>query len=181
VLGYGLGWLVGLGFLGAGLLVFNLWLVARRQEMSLSGELAGIAGLALGAPMAYYTAGGPLDSTAALLWLVNLLYFGGTVFYIKLKVRQQPQLPAPSRVSERLVKAKACLAYQTLALTVLILLATLRQAPLFIPLALTPATRKMVYGAWHWQDKKSLSLVRLGIAEIIHAAAFATLVIVTFG
>lgn len=180
VLMHRLVWLAVIGLFGAGLLLFNLWLVSRRQELSLPGELTGIAGLALGAPMAYYAASGQLDSTAALLGLINFLYFGGTVFYIKLKVRQQPRLPAPERVGERLVKAKACLAYQTAALTLLVALAALRWTPLFLPLAFIPVTVKMVYGAWHWQDKKSLSLVRLGLAEIAHAVVFAGLVSVIF-
>ncbi|MBE7551268.1 MAG: YwiC-like family protein [Anaerolineales bacterium] len=176
----GLGWLAVMGLFGGLLLLFHLWLVSRRQEMSLGGELVGIVGLALGAPMAYYAASGYLDQVAAVLWLINALYFGGTVFYIKLKVRQQPRLPAPERVGERLVKAKACLAYQTVALTLLLALATLQWAPLLTPLAFVPVTIKMVYGAWQWQDKKSLSLVRLGIAEIIHAVAFAGLVVLIF-
>jgi hypothetical protein len=176
----GLWWLAAMGLFGGLLLLFHLWLVARRQEMSLLGELTGIVGLALGAPMAYYTASGQLDRVAAILWLINALYFGGTVFYIKLKVRQQPRLLAPERVGERLVKAKACLAYQTIALTLLLALATLQWAPLLTPLAFVPVTIKMVYGAWQWQDKKSLSLVRLGIAEIIHAVAFAGLVVLIF-
>jgi hypothetical protein len=149
--------------------------------MSVGGELAGIFGLALGAPMAYYVASGQLDSTAAALWLVNALYFGGTVFYIKLKVRQQPRLPAPDRAAERLVKAKACLAYHSVVLTIMVALAALRWAPLLVPLAFVPVTIKVVRGAWHWQDKKSLSLTRLGVTEIFHALAFAGLVIIAFG
>ena len=172
--------LVPLGILGCFLLLFHLWLVARRQEMSAISELTGIFGLALGAPMAYYAASGQLDSTAVALWVVNALYFGGTVFYIKLKVRQQPRDPAPVYFSERLVKAKACLGYQTVALTLIILLVTLQQSPLLTPLALVPATVKMLWGAWRWQDKKSLSLVRLGMIEIFHAVAFMILVVIAF-
>jgi hypothetical protein len=180
VLAHSLWWLVPLGIIGGMLLLFHLWLVSRRQEMSVVGELAGIFGLALGAPMAYYTASGLLDITAAALWLVNALYFGGTVFYIKLKVRQQPRLPAPDRASERLVKAKACLAYQTIALTVMLLLIAFQWAPWLALLAFVPVTIKVVHGAWHWQDKKSLSLTRLGITELVHAVAFAVLVIIAF-
>jgi hypothetical protein len=172
--------LLPLGVLGGLLLVFHLWLVARRQEMSVIGELAGIFGLALGAPMAYYTAGGQMDRTALMLWLVNALYFGGTVFYIKLKVRQQPRQPAPSQLSERLAKAKACLGYQTVALTILLLLVTLRLAPLLTPLALIPATVKVLWGAGHWQDKKTLSLMRLGLIEIFHSLAFTVLIVMAF-
>ena len=144
------------------------------------GELAGIVGLALGAPMAYYTVSGQLDGLAAALWLVNALYFGGTVFYIKLKVRQQPRLPAPDRLSERLVKAKACLAYQTSVLSALLLLVAWQQLPWLVLLAFVPVTVKVVHGAWQWQDKKSLSLMRLGLIELFHAGAFAVLVIIAF-
>jgi hypothetical protein len=181
VLAQGLWWLMPMGILGGGLLFFHLWLVAQRQEMSVVGELVGIFGLALGAPLAYYTASGQLDGTAAALWVVNVLYFGGTVFYIKLKVRQQPRQPAPTRLSERLVKARACLAYQTIALTLIILLVTFRQAPLLTPLALVPATLKILWGVWQWQDKKSLNLTRLGVTEIFHSLAFTGLVILAFG
>ena len=121
-------WLMPLGLFGAALLIYHWWLVERRQEMSARGELAGIFGLALGAPLAYYTSRGVLDGTALALWIVNALYFGGTVFYIKLKVRQQPKEPAPDRVSERLVKAKACLSYQSVVLTLVILLVALFSA-----------------------------------------------------
>ncbi len=162
------------------LLLFHLWLVSRRQEMSVTGELSGIFGLVLGAPMAYYAASGRLDATAGALWLLNALYFGGTVFYIKLKVRQQPRQPAPNRLGQRLVKAKACLAYQTATLTIVILLVTFQKAPLLIPLAFVPATIKILWGAWQWQDKKSLSLMRLGVTEIIHAVAFTGLVVMAF-
>ena len=177
---HGLWGLAGLGLVGGLLLLFHLWLISRRQEMSVIGELAGICGLALGAPMAYYTATGQFDTTAGILWLINTLYFGGTVFYIKLKVRQQPRLPAPNRLSERLVKAKAGLIYQTIALTILISLAAMQQIPYSTPIVLIPATIKMVYGAWQWQDKKSLKLPRLGVIEILHAIIFMVLVIVIF-
>lgn len=180
VLAHGLWWLLPLGLLGGLLLLFHLWLASRRQEMSAAGELAGIFGLALGAPMAYYTISGQLDGVAAALWLVNALYFGGTVFYIKLKVRQQPRLPAPDRISERLVKAKACLAYQTIVLSTLLLLAAWQWLPWLALLAFIPVTLKIIHGAWQWQDKKSLSLMRLGVIEIFHAVAFAGLVMIAF-
>ncbi len=172
--------LIGLGLLGAVLLIYHWWLVERRQEMSARGELAGIAGLALGAPLAYYVTTGVLDGTALGLWIVNALYFGGTVFYIKLKVRQQPREPAPDRVSERLVKARACLSYQSIALTILILLVALHRLPALAVVAFVPMTMKVVYGATHWQDRQSLSLPRLGMTEVIHSVLFAVLIVVAF-
>ena len=173
-------WLIPIGLIGSALLLFNLWLVDRRREMSVLGELSGIFGLALGAPMAYYTVSGQLDGTAAALWLINALYFGGTVFYIKLKVRQQPRLPAPDRLSERLIKAKACLTYQGIALTLVIVAVAFARLPWLIPLAFVPMTLKVIYGAVRWQDRESLSLPRLGVIEVIHSVLFAILIIVAF-
>jgi archaellum biogenesis protein FlaJ (TadC family) len=172
--------LIGLGLIGVALLIYHGWLVERRKEMSVRGELAGIVGLALGAPLAYYVAQGVLDSTALSLWIVNALYFGGTVFYIKLKVRQQPKEPAPDHVSERLVKAKACLSYQSVVLTLLILLVALHRLPALALLAFVPMTLKVLYGATRWQDRQSLSLPRLGLIEMFHSVLFAALIIAAF-
>ena len=172
--------LIGFGVIGVALLLYHWWLVDRRKEMSVTGELAGIFGLALGAPLAYYTASGRLGELALALWIVNALYFGGTVFYIKLKVRQQPRLPAPDRVSERLVKARACLTYQSVVLTILIVLVALAGLPALVVLAFVPMTVKVLIGATRWQDKQSLSLPRLGLIEMAHAALFAVLIIMAF-
>jgi hypothetical protein len=172
--------LIPLGVLGMALLIYHWWLVERRREMSARGELAGIFGLALGAPLAYYVSRSLLDGTGLGLWLVNALYFGGTVFYIKLKVRQQPREPAPDRVSERLVKAKACLSYQSVVLTLIILLVALHRLPALALLAFVPMTLKVVYGATRWQDRQSLSLPRLGVIEMIHSVVFAVLIIAAF-
>jgi len=172
--------LIGIGLIGAALLMYHWWLVEQRKEMSARGELAGIFGLALGAPLAYYVATGVLNGTALALWIVNALYFGGTVFYIKLKVRQQPKEPAPDRISERLVKAKACLSYQSIVLTLVILLVASQRLPAPAVLAFVPMTLKVLYGTTHWQDRKSLSLPRLGVIEILHSAMFAVLIIMAF-
>lgn len=178
IFAYRLYGLVVFGAIGAALLLYHFWLVDRRKEMSAVGELTGIFGLALGAPMAYYTASGQFNGTAAALWLVNALYFGGTVFYIKLKVRQQPRLPAPDHVSERLISAKACLTYQSVVLTIIIVLVALQRLPALIFLAFVPMTLKVLYGALRWQERKTLSLPRLGAIEVVHSILFAALVII---
>jgi hypothetical protein len=175
-----LGWLALFGLLGGSIVLLHLGLVARRQEMSALGELLGIFGLALGAPMAYYTNTGQLDDKAAALWIINALYFGGTTFYIKLKVRQQPRVPAPDRISDRLVAAKACLTYQGVVLTFIIATAALNRLPLLMLLAFAPMTIKVLRGASRWQDKKSLNLPRLGVIEVVHSVLFAALVIMAF-
>lgn len=177
---YRLWWLAAFALGGGLLLLLHLGLVYRRQEMSVVGELVGIAGLVLGAPMAYYAAAGRLDKTAALLWLLNLLYFGGTVFYIKLKVRQQPRQPRPDNFLSRLRQAPTAPLYQAMTLLSVTGLTAFEQLPLLTPLAFVPAALKSLLGVLRWQDKKTLSLIRLGIIEIVHALLFIGLIIIAF-
>jgi len=169
-------WLIPAALLGSLLLLFNLWLVSKRQEMSVIGELTGIFGLAMGATIAYYVSSGQFAPLAFLLWLINFLYFGGTVFYVKLKVRQQPRLPKPESAVSRFLQAKACLGYQLIVFILLTILILYGELLLGVYLIFMPTTIKMIWGAWHWQDKKSLNLKRLGMIEAIHALIFAGLV-----
>jgi hypothetical protein len=80
------------------------------------------------------------------------------------------------------VKAKACLSYQSIVLTILIVLVALTAGtvPALVVLAFVPMTLKVLIGATRWQDKQSLSLPKLGVIELVHAALFAALIIVAF-
>ncbi len=72
---------------GAALFCFHLWRILARRERSVSGELAGILMLTLTAPLACYLASADLDRGCWKLWLLNSLYFGASVFYVKMKLR----------------------------------------------------------------------------------------------
>jgi hypothetical protein len=61
-----------------------------------------------------------------------------------------------------------------------ILLVALHRLPALALLAFIPMTLKVVYGATRWQDRKSLSLPRLGMIEVFHSALFAVLIIAAF-
>lgn len=76
------------------LLVWKLWWLAafgavaaplafRKTERSVGMQLLAVAGLTLTAPAAWYAATGTLDYR---LWLLNALYFGGGIFYVKMHI-----------------------------------------------------------------------------------------------
>ena len=115
------------------------------------------------------------------LWIVNALYFGGTVFYIKLKVRQQPRLPAPDRVSERLVKAKACLSYQSIVLTIVIVLVALaRRARAGGAGVRADDVEGVVSARRAGRIKQIVEPAELGVIEMFIAVLFAVFIIVAF-
>ena len=96
VLVYGYWLLVPLAALALVPLGGNLYLATRREEMTAGGELLGIAGLALGAPVMYYVAAGAPGVQMLGLWLLSFLYFGGSVFYVKMKVRIHTRQAPPA-------------------------------------------------------------------------------------
>jgi hypothetical protein len=60
------------------------------------------------------------------------------------------------------------------------LLVAFHRLPTLALVAFVPMTLKVLYGATRWQDRKSLSLPRLGMIEILHSVTFAVLIVAAF-
>ena len=67
-------------------LLANIRLVMAGGERSLVGEFIGIASLGLTGPAVYYSATGLLDAQVFAAWLLPALFFGTSVFAVKLRV-----------------------------------------------------------------------------------------------
>jgi hypothetical protein len=171
--------LLPLGALGLASLVLYLLLVARRAEMTTLGEWIGIAGLALGAPGAYLVATRVLNETAFALYALNVLYFGGTVSYIKFKVREQPRLGTPGAgLAARLWAGRATIGYHALVVVVVVLSAFIGWVPLLIPLAFVLPMCKVVAGVATRPAR--LNIPRLGFVELGFTVAFALIVLLAY-
>lgn len=73
----------------AGLLLFeNLNANKTGRRFSAFNEAAGVFGLCLGAPAAYYAASFLLDARAWSLWLLCSVFFLGPIFYVKMAALQ---------------------------------------------------------------------------------------------
>ena len=167
-----------LGGLTGLLLVLYLWQVARRAEMSLIGELLGVAGLALVAPGAYAVGTGHFDSTALVLWVLNFLYFGGSVFYVRLRVREQPRHPPPRGWWGRLAAARVTILYHLTTLALVLAFARFGLTSLLAALAFVPMVCKAFQGVLAWPGQ--VNVRRVGVVELAHAVAFAALLIAAY-
>lgn len=171
--------LVPLGALGFASLAVYLWNAARRAEMTTAGEWIGIAGLALGAPGAFLVATGRLDTTAVALYFLNLFYFGGTVFYVKFKVREQPRLVRVSdHWGERLWAGRLTLAYHISVFVLIAAFAILSIVPALAPIAFIPVMCKAVGGVI--MSPSRLNLRRLGFIELGFTIVFALVVLTAY-
>lgn len=70
------------------LLAENLAANKAGRRFSAFNEVAGVLGLCLGAPAAFYAAGGDLGPGAWALWLLSAAYFIGPIFHVKMAALQ---------------------------------------------------------------------------------------------
>lgn len=168
--------LVIIGLIGGGLLGIHLWLAARRQEMSVVGQWSAIAGATLAAPGAYLLYAHRFDTTAAMLYVLSFLFFGGTVYYIKFKVREQLRVTTDaSNAWTRLWAARAPILYSLVAIFLVALFAMIGWVSASAIVAMLVPLPKVLIGAL--ERPVRVSLPRLGIIEIGHSIIFALVMI----
>lgn len=172
-------WLAVLGGLGGGVLVIYLALVRQRQEMSVIGEWTGIVGAALTAPIAYSLLTRSIDATALLLYVLNVLFFGGTVYYIKFKVREQMRLvPPASNWRTRLWAGRAPILYNLIVLAIVAVFVVFDWVSPFALGAMFLPLLKSIWGVLNRPAR--LNIPRLGIVELVVSIMFAVLAVMTF-
>lgn len=163
-------------FAGAALalLGIHLALVRSRQERSAAGEFLGISGLALAGPAGYYTAGGDVTLTAFAVWLVNVAYFGISVYYVRLKLGAARGRAVVGRTSG----ARPALLCLTATLAVIAALDLANILPGFIVLAYAPLAAQVLHGVF--LPGRQTSARRLGFSLVGHSIIFLALAAVFF-
>ncbi|MGQ9630481.1 MAG: YwiC-like family protein [bacterium] len=156
----------------------HLCYISRRKERTVGGELWGIAGLSLGAPAAYFAATGSLDRVALFLWLGNFLHFGGSVFYVKMKVALRDGIDELWGLKDRISLTKGALLSSLIPPIAAGISAVYEYVPALLPAAFLPALFKSLWGVFRVRPPASMK--RVGIVETIFAAAFAALFVLTY-
>jgi hypothetical protein len=166
ILMFKLFWLIPLGLIGAALLLINSEQATQLDERALSSEVMAIGGLTLTAPAAYYAASGQWDLTAFRLWLLSMLYFASSVFYIKLRIyRLNPRKQAEQRQAWR-----SCAVYHSFLIVALLVLIFAGSLSLFAFIAFAPALARTLLGMFNPRTK--VNLTRAGILEIAYSLVF---------
>ncbi|MFQ6615656.1 MAG: YwiC-like family protein [Fidelibacterota bacterium] len=167
-IGFLLGILVGATF---GL---HLRMTLHRRHMSTRGEMMGVFGLTAAGPLTYVFVQGTLDPLGWFLWLINFLYFAGSVHYVKLKLRVQPSTTRPP-VLGRFRPGLPSLVHSLVVLAVVSGITLVQGTSWLFVAAYGPFVLKVFTGVFRWQDKDSLHVTRFGFTELAHALVFGTL------
>ena len=170
--------LLPLGLLGGLLFGLHLWRILARRERSFSGEIAGILMLTLTAPLACYLASASFDRECLLLWLLCALYFGSSVFYVKMKLKAAARKAASFTMAEKLSAGRHTLVYLSFMLIVLAAAAAASAIPPESLLAFAPITIYMPLSVLTLNS--SANIRSEGVLQAILAVVFGLLLVFAF-
>ncbi|MFQ5790083.1 MAG: YwiC-like family protein [Acidobacteriota bacterium] len=176
VIGWGLEVLLFWAALGAGLTIVYGWVLLRRRERSLTGEWVGVVGLTLSTGPVWSAGTGRLGEEAFLLWGLAVLYFGGSVPYVRLRVRQMKSPGASFR--HRLRVGRGALLYSSAALAAVVGGA---RGDIIPGLAVLPFVLLLAKVVWSVsRGRGPAGLVHVGYGEVVYSTVFTAITIMAF-
>ncbi|MBA4602843.1 YwiC-like family protein [Thermoactinomyces mirandus] len=143
----------------AGLLAVNGWYAYRRDERSFINDIVAILAFSVGGAASCLVGKGQLDDAALWVAVSCVLYFTGSVFFVKSVFRERKNANWQ----------KASKGYHILLVVILAF-----REPLFVLPYAFSAVRTFVWGG------KPLSPIKVGIIEIIGSVLFLILSILVF-
>jgi hypothetical protein len=168
-----------LGFVVAVTLLIHLRMTLNKKHMSIPGEIIGVLGLTASAPLIYLYLHGILDVRGWVLWAINILYFSGSIFYVKLKLRYQPANEEPQFMF-KLQSGLPLILYTIFVFIFMITVTAIRDYSWYFVVAFMPFLAKISTGIVKWNTRQDLKAWRIGLNEIIHAVLFAILSVIGF-
>jgi hypothetical protein len=146
------------------LLSAHIFLASKREERTIGGEILGVISLTLTAPGAYYVLTGKLDRFCLLLWVLNIVYFTSSIFYVKMRVSRFAKKKDAQALTWQCAGYHVLLAAGIGALLWMNWITGLA-ALAFLPVILRTFTAMK-------EERGKLNLKRVGIAETIYTLLF---------
>jgi hypothetical protein len=160
-------------------LLIHLRMTLNKKHLSIPGEIIGVLGLTASAPLMYLYLYEILDARGWVLWAISILYFSGSIFYVKLKLRYQPAHDEPQFIFK--IRAGLPLVIYTILVFIFMIAVTaMRHYSWYFVVAFVPFLIKVSMGIVNWNTRQDLKAWQIGINEIIHAALFAILSVIGF-
>ncbi len=137
--------------------------VWHHEQKAIVNELITFAAVCLSAPLAYAVTTEALSPLAMGLWVLNTLYFGSTIFAVKLrKPKTSSLLPA--------------MIYHGVATLMVALLCWFDWLPLVLALALGIALLKFGFVVWQQAWYRTTKIQQVAMLETVSALSFLILV-----
>lgn len=171
---YGFTNLIWIGVLGTGVFfrqATHARAAGKRVDRTVGGELVVVGGLGLTAPGAYVVATGALDWTAVVIWLWVTLYFGSSIFYVKMLIAAAQLREVPD-VHVRWQLGRGLGIYHVLLTMPLVVCVWWHWDLWPIPVAFLPILIRAFWG-WFRLSNRMPPIRQVGKREILYTLWFA--------
>lgn len=162
-------YLLWLGLPAIPVLLWQVYLVSRREERQLGIELVGAGTLALAAPGAFWVSRGQMDWMGWWLWGLAWLYAAASIVYVYLRLKQRHLKVVPSRAGQW-EDGRRTLVYSSAEVIITVLLALTRLVPPLVPLPYVLAFAHFLYGITH--PAVGVRPARIGIEQSLATLVF---------
>ncbi len=173
---YRLGDLIKIGLIALFLFLFHTYLALYRKERTLIGELLGVALLTISAPVGVVLSGGKLSRGTLILWLLNVFYFSGSIFYIKMRKKAARTRKRSPSFPFNINLVKQCLANIVLLNIILVLLVFTKSVPVLVPLAFIPMVIHILWSIIVLRPK--FEIMKQGLVQTSLSLIFGVLIII---
>ncbi|MEW5798691.1 MAG: YwiC-like family protein [Bacteroidota bacterium] len=158
-----------IGIIGAASF-FGNFLLTRKIQKSIASDLTAVAGLTLSAPSAYYVTTGMLDAKALVLWLLNVLFFGCSVFYVHLKIRVSGMRKDSWHLWDKLSVGWLNILYHVVVIILITMLVFYHLTPSTVVLAFLPMVIHAIVGTVKLSHR--VKFKNLGFMLLAHSVLF---------
>ena len=170
--------LIILGLLAVLFFGLNFFLT-RTIHKSIAGDLAGVVGLSLGAPGAYYAATGRVDTAIVTTWFLTVLFFGCSVLYVHMKIQSQKSRRENFTLYEKLRIGNGNILYHAMVLLLVLVLVAENLTPALVLIAFIPMVVHSLVGTIRLDHP--VHFKHLGFLLLGHAVLFASVMMWTMG
>ncbi len=165
---FGLPWLLLFGIMEFGLFLFSVRTYLTREQRTFFNELTIVAALTLSGPAAYYSITHVLDAKALALYLLNFLFFGSSVFYVKMRIEL---LRTKGVWAGSAAEARNMAVIYHILLTAAVILTVIRYHPDILLFAgFVPMLVQVAAGLF--SKRARVNFTRLGVALVVQSAVF---------
>jgi len=177
IISYQLFWLLLFGAITLLFYGLQLFFVKKKWDKTLMGNLLAVVALTSTAPSAYYVASGNLNMTAVTLWVLNILFFGSGIVYVRMKIESlaSKHLSKDASWSSKLLIGRFNLIYHILIFVALGVMVWSEAIPALVVIAFIPVTIHSIIGMLVLRETVNFKVI--GWTQVGYALVFGVILV----
>lgn len=152
--------------------------LTRNRPKSIGSDFVAVVGLTTTGPAASYVSSGSLEIGGLLLWLLNVLFFGSSVFYVHMKIRASSLKKEVMTSRDRVFLGQYNILYHVALLAVVAAFTSVSEKSFLAIAAFVPVSLHAFIGTVRLSPR--VRFKKLGFLLLAQSVLFAVLLSIAF-